>query len=290
MPKLTHGDRPRFRISLEERPSRHLLERQPPYAVLVNGAPQGELYYNMRGYQGYLPTVQGSKLDIGERGITAFRKEIAILNKEAADAIELGAFDARRLILTCPTEDGAILFGLSRDVMSGTDEVHLVSRREFLQACRLFGTENIGIGFFNEHSFDRQAAPTILFEEEDRALAAGLPDIRFRIMDRTEAETHARYIEHAFDTADREISLVVSRRVVDDVDAEPEYVSRISLEMARARYGDAMRLSDLTVLEERPAITDPDARGLLRREFTWFELDGSPRDPDPTSPDMDGPA
>ena len=37
----------------------------------------------MRGYVGYLPLPTGSKLDIGEKGITAFRAEILIINKEA---------------------------------------------------------------------------------------------------------------------------------------------------------------------------------------------------------------
>lgn len=275
MPVTPSSRRPAFKISLSERPGRHILERQPRYAVLVNGEVFGELYYNMRGYVGYLPTVQGSKMDIGERGITAFRREVNALNKEAAAAIERGASDARRIVLTAPTEDGRVLFALSRDVLSGTDEVHLISRREFLQAKRIFGSDDIGIGFFNEHGFDREAAPTVLLEQGDEAFAAGLTGVRTRIMDLTEAETHQRYIEHVLDTADQEVKLVVSRRVIDEVDAEPEYVSAVSLQLARARYGEAMRLSDLTLSEGRPAITDEAGRGLLRREFTWFDLDGN---------------
>jgi len=291
MSKTPAPRRPAFRITLAERPGRQLLERQPRYAVLVNGVQQGELYYNMRGYQGYLPTVHGSKLDIGERGITAFRREVTLLNREAEQAIERGASDARRIALTAPTEDGGVIFALSRDVLSGTDEVHLISRREFLQAKRIFGSDDIGIGFFHEHGFDREAAPTVLLERGDEAFAAGLTGVRTRIMDLTEAETHQRYIEHVFDTADREVKLVVSRRVIDEVDAEPEYVSRLSLELARARYGDAMRLSDLTISEDRPAITDEVGRGLLRREFTWFDLDGTPDGADPTETDLsEGPA
>jgi hypothetical protein len=280
MPVLTRGERPRFRITLEERSGRHLLERQPRYAILVNGEPQGELYYNMRGYQGYLPTVHGSKLDIGERGITAFRRQVNVLNREAAEAIEMGAADARRIVLTRPTEDGSVLFALSRDILSETNEVHMIWRREFLQARRLFGSEDIGIGFFRQLDRDPATDPVVLFEEEDRALAAGLSDLRSRIMDRVEAETFERYIEHVFDTADHDVKLVVSRRVRDEVDAEPEYVSRSSLDLARARYGDAMRLSDLTLSETRPAITDEAGRSYLRGEFTWFDVDGSPCEED----------
>lgn len=255
--------------------------------MLVNGAPEGELYFDMRGYVGYLPTVQRGKMDIGERGITAFRREVNILNKEAAAAIERGASDARRIVLTAPTEDGSVLFALSRDVLSGTDEVHLISRREFLQARRIFGSDDVGIGFFNEHGFDLESAPTVLLERGDEAFAAGLTGVRSRIMDLTEAETHQRYIEHVFDTADREVKLVVSRRVIDEVDAEPEYVSRLSLELARARYRDAMRLSDLTLAEGRPAVTDEAGRGHLRREFTgliWTARLTSPDRPRRTCP------
>lgn len=268
--------RPQFRLSLVERKSPHILERQPRYDVCVNGNREGELYFNMRGYVGYLPTVQGSKLDIGEKGISAFRREVSLLNREAADAIERGAADARRIALTWPTEDGGLRFALSRDVLSGTDEIHLISRRELLQAERIFGSADVGIGFFSESAFDPETAPVVLFETDDTALSAGLPHVRSRIMDPVEAETHARDIEHVFDTADDRIKLVVSRRVIDDFDAEPDYVSRISLEMARARYGDAMRLSDLDIVDARPAIVDPAARSLLMEQFTWFDLDGSP--------------
>jgi hypothetical protein len=269
-------EKPRFKISLVEKKSPHILERLPRYDVCVNGIPKGELYFNMRGYVGYLPTVQGAMLDIGEKGISAFRREVSLLNREAADAIYHGTSDARRIALTWPTEDGRTRFALSRDVLSGTDEIHLISRRELLQAERIFGSSDVGIGFFSEHGFDPESAPVVLFERGDEALAAGLSQVRSRIMDPVEAETHVRDIEHVFDTADDQIKLVVSRRVIDDFDAEPDYVSRISLDMARARYGDAMRLSDLDIVETRPAIVDPAARSLLMEQFTWFDLDGSP--------------
>lgn len=278
----TKAPKPAFRITLEERAGRHILERTPRYDILVNGESKGELYFNMTGYVGYLPTVHGHKMDIGERGISAFRKEVVQLNREAAQAIERGASDARRVVLTRPTEDKAQVFALSRDVLTGTDEVHLVLRTELLQARKIFGSEDVGIGFFSEHGFDRAAAPVVLFEEMDRALQAGLPDIRSRIMDPFEAESHERYIDHVFDTEDKEIKVVVSRRVIDDVDAEPEFVTRSSVDFARARFGDAMRLSDLVVSETRPAVVGVDGRSYLAGEFTWLDIDGGRRD----EPDM----
>ena len=46
----------------------------------------GQLYFNMRGYVGTLPTPSGTQLCIGERTITAYRKTVAQLNKEWADS------------------------------------------------------------------------------------------------------------------------------------------------------------------------------------------------------------
>lgn len=291
---MTQGDKPRFRITLEQHPGRHLLERQPRYAVLVNGAPQGELYYNMRGYQGYLPTVHGSKLDIGERGITAFRREVTLLNREAERAIERGAADARRILLTRPTTDGGVVFALSRDLLTGVDAPHLISRRELTQARRLFGPDDLGAGFFRP--LDLDAEPVVLFEPGDEALAAGLPRLRSRIMDPVEAERHEREVERVIRTADPEVLLVVSRRTRDGADPEPHYVTRWGHEVALARFGLDLRLSDLVEVGTRPAIPDPGDRSFLRGQFTWFETEeDQPCRPDLSrlgggAPDPEGPA
>lgn len=56
------------------------------YDVLLNGKKVGELYYNLRGYRGTLPLHDGGGLDIGERSISVFRKEVVQLNREAKAA------------------------------------------------------------------------------------------------------------------------------------------------------------------------------------------------------------
>jgi hypothetical protein len=61
-------------------------ETQPRYDVLLHGQKVGQLYFNMRGYVGTLPTSRGHDLNIGERGISAYRKAVAQLNKEWAEA------------------------------------------------------------------------------------------------------------------------------------------------------------------------------------------------------------
>jgi hypothetical protein len=63
-----------------------IMEKEPRYDVLLHGKKIGQLYFNMRGYVGTLPTPRGAQLNIGERGISAYRKAVAQLNKEWAEA------------------------------------------------------------------------------------------------------------------------------------------------------------------------------------------------------------
>ena len=77
------------RIKLvETRRGCQILEKESRYDVLLDGKLFDQLYYNMRGYVGYLPAPREDgtaiRLTIGERGIAAYRKEVAGLNKEWA--------------------------------------------------------------------------------------------------------------------------------------------------------------------------------------------------------------
>lgn len=75
-----------MRLTLVEEPhKRAMLETKMRYAIHVDGVKKAELYYNMRGYccNPGIPLYSGGFRDIGERSITAFRKEIAKLNREA---------------------------------------------------------------------------------------------------------------------------------------------------------------------------------------------------------------
>lgn len=70
-------------ITLKEAPHRQgRYESEMRYEVFLHGEFFDELYFNLRGYVGYLPTPDGRKLDIGEKSISAYRKEIATLNRE----------------------------------------------------------------------------------------------------------------------------------------------------------------------------------------------------------------
>jgi hypothetical protein len=66
--------------------ARAICETTPRYDVMLHGQKFTQLYHNVRGYVGYLPTPDGGRLDIGEKSISAFRREVAVLNREFAAA------------------------------------------------------------------------------------------------------------------------------------------------------------------------------------------------------------
>lgn len=59
-----------------------MMETTPRYNVMLHGQKIDQLYYNMRGYVGLLPLPGGHRLDIGETSITAYKREVARLNRE----------------------------------------------------------------------------------------------------------------------------------------------------------------------------------------------------------------
>jgi hypothetical protein len=70
-----------------------MMEREPRYMIMFRGKKWGELYYNMRGYVAAkgIPVPSSRRpgeaagLDIGERSINIFKKEIAKANREWAE-------------------------------------------------------------------------------------------------------------------------------------------------------------------------------------------------------------
>lgn len=72
-----------FKLSIQECPNRAICQTIPDYDIFLNGEKVGKLTYNMKGYIGYLPTPDGYKLNIGEKSLSTYKKEIANLNREA---------------------------------------------------------------------------------------------------------------------------------------------------------------------------------------------------------------
>ena len=71
-----------FKITLRER-RKAILQTKPDFDILLNGEKFGTLTYNMTGYIGSLPLPEGGKLVMGEISLTAYRREIAYLHREA---------------------------------------------------------------------------------------------------------------------------------------------------------------------------------------------------------------
>lgn len=75
---------------IETREGCAILEETPRYIVMFRGRKHCELHFNMTGYTGgYLPAPGSTPgtvaaLDVGEKSIAAYRREVARLNREWA--------------------------------------------------------------------------------------------------------------------------------------------------------------------------------------------------------------
>ncbi len=71
---------------VENRRAMAICETTPRYDVIFRGEKFDQLYFNTRGYCGLLPCLREDgtvgRLDIGEVSISAYKKEVARLNKE----------------------------------------------------------------------------------------------------------------------------------------------------------------------------------------------------------------
>jgi hypothetical protein len=138
-----------FKLTIEESKSRHIMEREKRYDVKVNGTKVDELYYNMTGYRGALMTVHGARMDIGEKGISAWKKEAAALNREARELI--ASFDdPRRLVASHLTSDGDVrklTFAMPDDLADS--KTIYVRNKDFMAGIELFGVDDLDIGYFD---------------------------------------------------------------------------------------------------------------------------------------------
>ena len=67
---------------IETRQGCAMCETTPRYNVMHYGRKIGQLWFNMRGYVGTLPTPDGCSLNIGETSIAKWRSAAATLNRE----------------------------------------------------------------------------------------------------------------------------------------------------------------------------------------------------------------
>ena len=71
---------------IETRQGCEIMETTPRYNVMLNGVKVEQLWWNLKGFVGNLPTPDGSSLYVPESGIVRFRREVAKLNREFAAA------------------------------------------------------------------------------------------------------------------------------------------------------------------------------------------------------------
>ena len=60
------------------------MEIQPLFDILLHGKNVGQLYFNLRGYVGSLPTPEGLSLLMPEGCIGSYEREVTRLNREFA--------------------------------------------------------------------------------------------------------------------------------------------------------------------------------------------------------------
>lgn len=262
---------PTHKVTLVKRPGVGILEETPRYDVLLNGAKVDQLYFNTKGYQGTIPMVDGSRLTIGERAISAYVREVAKVNREALTCIKGGMEDPRKVSRAVATQSSNYV-GLVTMIEGENPEVTIVSRQAWISAQKLFGKDTpIGIGFFQDHNIVDQDKPALVYHSGNDWLQRALPEVRSVVADAELSDALRRYVDEVHPTANPDTKLVITRNDFDDGDPEPFYVNAFSLKVAASKFGDAMRLSDIAAASPEP-ILDPGARSAILRNCIWFDL------------------
>jgi hypothetical protein len=132
-----------FKLSLKERKSPHSMERHPRYDVMVGDQKVDQLYFNMTGYTGTLMDIHGTRILLGEKGISAWKKEVAAINREARNTMALNDTDPRRIEKVERTLDG-YLRKLTFD--DGSDMC--VRDDHYRAGVELFGEDRLSPKFF----------------------------------------------------------------------------------------------------------------------------------------------
>lgn len=170
---------PEFKLTLQARKSPHMLEKKPRYDVLVNGIRKGELYFNMRGYRGALPDVHGCMQDLGEAPLSAYRRQVAALNREAQVELAKAAEDRSIVLETYDTaERDKVVVALGETPVakgSAGIEMRTVNRRDLEYAQIFFDGRPIPASFLSRSGTAEPVSdenPCVDLIEGDKVLAA----------------------------------------------------------------------------------------------------------------------
>lgn len=253
-------------LKIAENSRREIAETTPRYDVFLNGNVVGELYYNMWGYNGTLPTVHGHGMILSEAAVSRIKSTVASINRGAKRALAEAVSDPRKVTSHVPTDDSRYVYALS--FMKGdAPEAHLISRREMIRAREMFGADPIGLGFFLQEEITADS-PAALLEKNFSWVAEEIPALKAREMTPGEFLEHTAMIEDhdVHKTADPDTLLVIGRESPEDEYPDIAYVSRVSYEVAKASFGKHLRLIDLRKAEPAP-VEDLRSLAVLRAEF-----------------------
>lgn len=137
-----------FRLNLKEKRSPHRLERESRYEVQVNGAAVGELYHNMTGFCGGLMDVHARTIDIGERGISAWKAEAATINRDARALLSRNEEDERQLVNWWRTARGDVFNLTFHDASKGEWSTLFVPEDQLYAGTALMDSERLSPSFF----------------------------------------------------------------------------------------------------------------------------------------------
>lgn len=148
-----------FRITLDTISRKHMFEREDRYGVMVNGRQVDELYFNLSGYRGALMTPHGSRFDVGERGISTWRKLAADINREAKALDRIVSLSEMKFSSIQPTVDGDVV-KLDFHSDNQVQETIYVTRKAAQAGLELLGYDGLCPEFFPvEDRHDAKAAP-----------------------------------------------------------------------------------------------------------------------------------
>lgn len=170
---------PQWKIMIAEAPSRHAFEKHPRYRVLLNGDPAPgveDIYYNLTGYRGAVPMIDGTMFDPGERGISAFREAARISNREAAVAIESSMNDPLVSHVFLATDHPKYMLGRFVPREGGCEVVERVVRADHAGRVAMVFGKAVGVGASMFHEAEIPAPDLAEMKRHLAGMAERHPD------------------------------------------------------------------------------------------------------------------
>lgn len=263
------SQKPQFRVELKETRG-SFMETKPRYEVLLNGKKVDELYFNMTGYRGALPTIYGSKLDLGESAISTWRKEIAAVNREASQRLTIAGHTSMRIIQTVPTENKHIDLAVAVDAVTDEIQTQYVSRSSLRKVREIFRAtdyeKSTPLALLNDADPDEK--PRAVFADGNSWVLRALPDLPHVIVGDKDYAPYQRVIGEIIETKADGVFIAISRN--EDGEPDAHFVDSWSGKIALSNNGTETRLSDMREVEGVPVARVDDGH-FIRDICPWFD-------------------